>query len=351
MVKDTVSIIVPVFNAERYLERTIEYLRNQTYKNIEIILVDDGSTDSSPQICDEARKKDERIKCIHKQNEGVSAARNDGMKASTGEYIMFCDADDMPSKRWVQGLYEDTTESDSDNVISGYYKESDGLLIKHDSSYDDVYGKNTIHHRIIMAMSMWGYAPNNEKLERVDGGVWNRIYKKAIIDENGIEFNTTVAIAEDVLFNIEYLNCCERVSFIHECLYTYVYNPESATHTNFEKQWMRFRTTWKQINNALKKCNVSQEDLRWHNYQFQKYAITSIIEGVCSSDESIIHKRRKIKEIICEDSLQQALKSIPKEIGIKNKCVSYLFKRKISFALLIYYQIIYDKYYRRIQAK
>lgn len=352
MIKDKVSIIVPVFNAERYLERTIEYLRNQTYENIEIILVDDGSTDSSPQICDKACKEDERIKCIHKQNAGVSAARNDGMNAAIGEYIMFCDADDIPSERWVQRFYEVISISNSDNVISGYYAESHGLKTEYIYSYDKIIGRNHIQHRIIMTMSMWGYAPNNEKLERVNGGIWNRIYKKELIEKNGLVFDEKVIIAEDVLFNIEYLNCSEKVVFIEECLYTYIFNPESATHSNYEKQWMRFITTWKQINNALKKCNVRQEDLRWHNYQFKKYAITSIIEGVCSANEGVVYKRNRIIDIVSESSLQQALKTLPKEIGIKDKCIAFLLRRKWCFALLVYYQIIYEKYYRRrIQAK
>lgn len=111
----TISIIVPVYNIEKYLEKSVESLVNQTYKNLEIILIDDGSTDSSPQICDSLAKKDSRIKVIHQPNKGVSAARNAGLRIACGDYIGFCDGDDTADEDMFQFLY-DIAVSDSTDI-------------------------------------------------------------------------------------------------------------------------------------------------------------------------------------------------------------------------------------------
>ena len=109
-----ISIIVPVYNIEKYIEKSVESLVNQTYKNIEIILIDDGSTDSSPQICDKLKKEDTRIKVIHQPNKGVSAARNAGLDAACGDYIGFCDGDDIADKDMFEFLYNLAVSDNAD---------------------------------------------------------------------------------------------------------------------------------------------------------------------------------------------------------------------------------------------
>ena len=116
-----VSVVVPIYKVERYLGNCIESLIGQTLKDIEIILVDDGSPDNCPSICDEYAAKDGRIKVIHKPNGGVSAARNDGLKAATGEYIIFCDSDDWMELDAFEVLYEAATTNDSDIAIGDVY--------------------------------------------------------------------------------------------------------------------------------------------------------------------------------------------------------------------------------------
>lgn len=115
-----VSIIVPVFNAEKYLERCVSSVLSQTYQNIELILVDDGSNDNSKEMCDEYCAAFHNIKCIHKKNEGVSSARNVGIDMSNGDYILFLDSDDFIDKEAVSVLIENAVESNSSIVICGY---------------------------------------------------------------------------------------------------------------------------------------------------------------------------------------------------------------------------------------
>ena len=114
-----ISVIVPVYNVEQYLERCVDSIINQTYKNLEIILVNDGSTDNSGQLCDELAKKDSRIRVIHKENGGVSEARNFGVKEISGEYVIFIDSDDYINKRMINVLYSQIKLEEADVSVCG----------------------------------------------------------------------------------------------------------------------------------------------------------------------------------------------------------------------------------------
>lgn len=117
--EDLISVIVPIYNVEKYLEECVQSIINQSYKNIEIILVDDGSPDNCPKICDNFASKDNRIKVIHKKNEGLSAARNDGTKEAKGKYICFIDSDDYIAEDYLEYLYKNIIENDAD-ISEGY---------------------------------------------------------------------------------------------------------------------------------------------------------------------------------------------------------------------------------------
>ena len=134
--KDLISVIIPIYNVEKYLNKCIDSIINQTYKNLEIILVDDGSPDNCPQICDEYAKKDNRIKVIHKKNGGVSSARNVGLINSTGNYIGFIDPDDYIEPIMYEKLLKVLKESNTLVSMCGFYKIKDNKIIKIDN-YDE----------------------------------------------------------------------------------------------------------------------------------------------------------------------------------------------------------------------
>lgn len=123
-----VSIVVPVYNVEQYLERCIESICNQSYKNLEVILVNDGSTDQSPQICDKYARKDDRIKVLHKENGGLSDARNVGLSYVTGEYVYFCDSDDYIEKELLSDCMEVMNKQECDIVMFAYYRIQNGFV-------------------------------------------------------------------------------------------------------------------------------------------------------------------------------------------------------------------------------
>ena len=138
-----VTVVVPVFNVEKYLHQCIESLLNQTYRNLEIILVDDGSTDNSGAICDKYRQKDQRIKVIHKCNQGLGFARNSGMKETTSDYITFMDSDDYADEDMIEELMRPIIDENADTVIGGFKKVNDEKKIL----FIDSYNKKTYLHK------------------------------------------------------------------------------------------------------------------------------------------------------------------------------------------------------------
>ena len=158
-----VSIILPIYNVEKYLEKCVNSVINQTYQNIEVILVDDGSKDSSGRICDKLVESDNRIKVIHKKNGGLASARNAGYEAATGEYIMYIDSDDCVKEETVKRCVDVIEKDKSDVVIFGYEKMSeDGKVLETCSWGNKIYSHNEMTeylYRAICEMS-FGYAWN-----------------------------------------------------------------------------------------------------------------------------------------------------------------------------------------------
>lgn len=217
--EEKISIIVPVYNSQSTLEKCIDSLRFQTYKNIEIILVDDGSSDCSGTMCEEMASKDNRIRVIHKCNQGVSAARNDGINVSTGKYLLFVDSDDYVSPRFVTNLY---------NAIHDDYQcvmAVEGMIKvgKSEGRFPLTELKQTITTEEAIRWLLCGY--------NIKGWLWNKIYRKEIIGE--IRLLVGLHYLEDLEFNLRMLSQCTGLVRFINC-YDYYYNVSltSASHGN-----------------------------------------------------------------------------------------------------------------------
>ena len=211
-IKPKVSIIVPIFNAELYLDECILSLVNQDYKNIEIILIDDGSTDRSLSICNKYANN-ENIIFLKQSNKGVSAARNKAINYSTGEYIMFVDSDDYCSNDMVSSIIEKM--SDNKLISFGYtkkYVNKEELLLCNDDSTS----VERAEEKIILD-------------ETVGGFVWNKVFSSKIIKNNNIMFDTEIHYCEDTLFVKEYLTHCDEYEYIKKNLYYYRVRKSSAS--------------------------------------------------------------------------------------------------------------------------
>ncbi len=221
-----ISLIIPVYNASNYLQNCLESVLHQTFQLFEMILVDDGSTDGSGKMCDNFAKKDKRIVVIHKQNGGVSSARNRALEIAKGEWIYFCDADDMLYPHALQTLTEQI-EKETDCSIGGYVRSTPkGEILTEDPS------RELLFWNIEEALIDF-YQPN---YKIYNGYIWNRLFKRSIIENNHIRFREDIHIKEDGLFIVQYLcHCTGRIVFTKEPIYKYVVHDDSAVNVQINQ--------------------------------------------------------------------------------------------------------------------
>ena len=217
-----ISVIVPVYNAEKYLPGCIECLTGQTYKNIEIILVDDGSPDSCPVICDEAAEKDDRIRVIHKINGGVSSARNLGLDNVHGEYIAFVDADDRIDADMYEAMLCEILENGADAASCGMVREST-------NGYKEYWGSD----ELTVADTLQILRLVGEANGILPVSVVNKLYSKNTI--GNIRFDMRFRHAEDTLFNFKVAGRMKKIVIHNLPRYHYINNEASVTHKDFNE--------------------------------------------------------------------------------------------------------------------
>lgn len=230
-----ISIIIPVYNVENYIERCIESLIAQSYINLEIILVDDGSTDKSGEICDRYATADKRIKVLHIKNSGRGEARNIGLSHASGEHIGFVDSDDWVDRDIYKYLIDNIKETKADISICAYYEcvdENKNEKMLYDDSFVCT-GKEALHHTMSNANGVYWF----------NIAIWNKLYKKAVIDNikfSGREY-------EDIMYNTEVLYSARNVSYINKCLYNYRLSRKGSIITEgFQRKTIEFEMKFKE---------------------------------------------------------------------------------------------------------
>ena len=221
---ELISIIVPIYNVQKYLDRCMKTLLNQTYRNIEIILVDDESPDECPKMCEEYAKIDQRVKVIHKKNGGLGFARNSGLEIAQGKYIIFVDSDDYVTENMCHLLYEAAKKYEADVVYGGIFY-ADGEKIKENKvvTKERVWkGKQEVKDLLLDFIAT---EPNEKKDTIMEVSVWKALFRKKVFDEYDISFvSERQFISEDVIFDIDYLSKCNCVVAIPEPVYFYCVN-------------------------------------------------------------------------------------------------------------------------------
>ena len=235
---EKVSIIMPAYNAEKFLRESVNSVLRQTYKNLEVILVDDGSKDLTGKIFDEYAKIDKRVKVVHQENGGLSAARNVGLDVATGKYIMFIDADDTFEDNSCEVLYNEIEKYDADYVIGNYI---------HTTYEGEKWAKPLFDKDVY----------DNFKLEITDykksffvmnSVVWNKIFRRDFIEEHNLRF-VPRAIAVDAMFSIYCYTHTDKGYYINDIVYNYRQNPENVSiSTNCTKYYFeKLNETYKTI--------------------------------------------------------------------------------------------------------
>ena len=244
MTNPLVSIIVPVYNAQNSVARCLESICSQTYQELEIIVLNDGSTDDSLAICEQFRAKDPRIVVVDKENEGVSRTRNAGLTLAQGDYIQFVDSDDALDPDYTQNLVQAALEHNADLVIAPYW-----MVIPSNSSktghaletlqtslgIEPEAPKTEVHKYGFLPQGVYSREDYARRLMQQPasfyyGVLWNKLYRRDLIQMAHIRFEHVV-YAEDQLFNTRYLQVAQRFAAIDEAAYCYIQNPQSVCHT------------------------------------------------------------------------------------------------------------------------
>lgn len=235
--KPKISIIVPIYNVEKYLERCLSSILNQTLKDIEVILVDDESPDRCPTMCDEYANQDSRIKVIHKKNGGLGFARNSGIEIASGEYIAFIDSDDWIDINMYETLYKIAIKEKLDAIYTEFnpkYYPGFHVMLQEEQTY---WGKNEIEKLIL---DMVGPEPQYNSDVKFQVSVCKALYRLDLIKKYNILFHSErELISEDLIFNIDFLLKATKVKTTPIQMYYYWLNPSSLTHGYRPNLWTR----------------------------------------------------------------------------------------------------------------
>ncbi len=220
MTQPQISVIVPIYGVERYLRECVDSILAQTFKDFELLLIDDGSPDGSPAICDEYEKLDSRVRVFHKPNGGVGSARNVGIENAKGKWIAFIDADDWLGERYLENFKIDKLDSSVDFVITNSFNQFDkvrllwenGDLFYNESNFEEFY-------------------PHLVSRDGLYLSPWGRLFLIYNIRKNNIRFAENFSFAEDCHFNFEYFKIMNAAYVVDDCSYNYRYNESSITHT------------------------------------------------------------------------------------------------------------------------
>lgn len=250
-----ISVIVPVYNGENYIGKCLDSILNQTEKDIEIICINDGSTDNSFDVLLEYQKKDNRITVINQHNHGVSFSRNEGMRISRGDYIAFVDCDDRLDIKMLEIMHRNIRNSGADVVICS----ANVICNKQTKETDNIF------RQLSVTSSDTSKINDSYRLESKNGlmpFVWNKLYRKQFLTDNSILFPENVSLGEDSVFLIQLYKCCPTVTFVSDRLYNYSYMTDnSATDTMLKKAPGR-------LNEHLKTVKAAVETYRDRKYVF-----------------------------------------------------------------------------------
>ncbi|THD66784.1 glycosyltransferase [Robertkochia marina] len=327
---ELISIIIPVYNSEKELEKCITSVINQTYKNIEIILINDGSTDNSLTICKQFSDKDKRIVLLDQINSGPSETRNAGLKIAKGAYIQFIDSDDYIPYNYTEKLYKDLLKSNADLVISPIQtiNEHNELLqlwqVEDGDYYLDKRSENYFH---LLLKSFLLFGPVN------------KIYKADLISKHKILFKPGIDYGEDLLFNIEYLIYTNKIYVTNEVIYYYLKDSvgNSLSQKNYDKRIIWAKQQHQTILEFLEKKGLTypQNISILYERLYDSY-YNEIIRIIHRRHEPLSKKHYTIKSLLTEDFWNKTMAYTPAHNPV---WVKTLLKKKQIFILLLAFKL------------
>ena len=326
-----ISVIVPIYNSEQFISKCIESIIKQTYKNIEIILINDGSRDKSEEICLEYAKKDKRIQYYKQKNSGVAAARNLGIKNASGDYFMFVDSDDYIDRSYINNMVKVAIDNQSDFVVTGYQEVYENG--KRSKSY---FGKNKNE---IISISQDDFLNTFLRERHFNSSCW-KILSKDLINNNNRLFNEKITYGEDFLFSFETYYYARNPIYLENDGYCYVMNDSSAMHTYsieaLKKYYSDIIAIYKKIKDKYHLSNIALDSLCFKIF----YTFNGISKRMCKCNISLNEKKNIIsnnveiyREILNNRNVKKSCTFIQKTnlFLLKNKLIyTYIFLKSIT---------------------
>ncbi len=321
-----ISIIVPVYNTEKYIGRCIESIQNQTYTDLEIILVDDGSKDDSLTICQKYAEKDSRIKVLHtKKNFGVSNARNMGIEHSTGEYIGFIDSDDYIEKT----MYETLVRYSDNRVlpICTYNMVDENKTILDQKEIGDTVGEVDVKDFFLLCENILLNSP------------FNKLYESTIVKKNNIRFDVNLSLGEDFLFVMQYIEYIEKFYIIDVPLYNYMTIKRESLSQLYRNDFYEIqRRIIQRIKELLERDQIVFNEYRNKFYTFSLDLYVQALNNTVNSKERLHKKIKRNNEILGDYLYEECLQYA--DMSNYNKYYIALLKRKRYEYLWLYTQIV-----------
>lgn len=315
-----VSIIIPVYNAEKYLSKCLDSVINQTYKEIEVILVNDGSTDNSAQICEQYQKVDDRIKVINKKNGGVSSARNSGLEYSNGRYISFIDPDDWIEYDMIERLYSLIGQFNAEISICGYFKEKlDGTIVNkiNDSTVIKLSNKDGLNY----ILNPEGYK----------GYLWNKLFSADLIKKNNIKFNEEVHFCEDLLFCCESFLKAEKLIYDTNPYYHYILHENNISQTLFNRKKITALYSLEKIIDLLSgECDIHIKSFKNHYMHLNISMLMNGYKSHYTDTDTLNELKRNLFKYKITDLTDKSVKLSCILGRISTHLMFYIWKNKIK---------------------
>ena len=333
-----VSVIVPIYNTEKYLRECVDSIRNQTLRNIEIILVDDGSPDNSPEICDEYEKMDSRIKVIHKSNQGLGFARNSGMEIASGEFIAFVDSDDFVANNMFELMYMTAKKYNADEVRCGtLFYDGGTSKERRNVNSDAVFcGKNEV---LSFVLDLVGPLPSEKRDVKYMISAWGAIHSRKVINENNVKFTSErQSLSEDMIFDLDLLPKMNCIVCIPDCLYYYRLNLESLSHFFSMEKYKRYSVFFSMMKKRLD-CISEEKEYILHYYRSQFLYLRNVLKGVFNKSENYFSSRVNARQILNDQLWHDLLSYYPyRQMDWKHRLYFFVLKHKWCFILSIIHQ-------------
>lgn len=328
MFKDLISIIFPIYNGQKTIERSIGSALGQTYQKIEVILVDDGSVDDTGFICDRIAQQDSRVRVFHILNGGKGNARNFGLAAATGTYVIYCDADDYMHPDMIEKMYSFAQKENADEVICSWnFVDQEGVLLPWRTTdlKNSVMGAQKAQKIFLSSVNFEGFC-------------WNKLIRKSLYEKSNIKYDGERLSYCDILANYNLLGCADRVAFIEDKLYDYYQMPYSCVHTPSIRKYYDYVETLQQVLSAATQNNMEKEGRTYLVYRLNKHLF-----GIYK--ESKQSMSFELADYYCQ-SYERWLKfSFLKKVGLIVKYPDDPFIKSMLKAIIV------SLYYRRLKSK